>query len=89
MDVKKIQPEPPKDERGIRFEVLPPVETELSFHRSRVVKSFHVQFIEMSKTSIANVFYVEVKMLIVDFPKLPHFISAKGYITREELHKEK
>jgi len=85
MDIKKIQATPPAGKsRGLSFETLPPSDTELSIHRFHEGGGFFVQFVKMSRTSIENVFYVEAKQVVLDFPK-PRFISAKGYITREDL----
>ncbi len=89
MDIKKIQATPPEGKtRGLSFEVLPPSGTDLTIHKFHESGGFFVQFANMSRTSIENVFYVEAKQAIFDFPKLPKFISVKGYITREELSGE-
>lgn len=89
MDVKKIQATPPAGKtRGLSFELLPPSDTELSIHRFHKGGGFFVQFVRMSRTSIENVFYVEAKQVVLDFLKLPKFISAKGYITREDFYNQ-
>ncbi len=87
MDTRKIQDVPPPGKtQGLSFELIPPFGTELSIHRLHEGKGFFIQFVRLSMTSIANVFYVEAKQLVFDSLKIPEFISVKGYVTREDLH---
>lgn len=86
MDINQIQPTPPGGNgRGISFEVLPPSGTDVGIHRFHEGVGFYVQLVKMSRTSIDNVYYVEARQATFDFPKLPRFVSIKGYITREEV----